>query len=88
MGAVSGDTVIGLIKQSTVPSIGHSGGHVFLILVQTFRRKNLQTGAGVQEIIWGGVGRQLWGRGDGNAICTGQRVRTEILTHFLFLLLG
>lgn len=29
------------------------------------------------------------GMGDGgNVICKGQKVRTEVLTHFLFLLLG
>lgn len=38
----------------------------------------------------GGEGRDTAvGMGEGgNAICAGQEVRTEILTHFLFLLLG
>lgn len=70
MGVVSGDTVIGLIKQFTVSSIGHSGCHVFLVFVQPFRRKKLHTGAGGQEISWGGCTAAGVGEG-GNAICTG-----------------
>lgn len=40
---------------------------------------------GVREE-WGEEGRDT--AVGGNAICAGQEVRTEILTHFLFLLLG